>query len=58
MNIYVLVVELCEKFEIVLNELGVVGFLIVIRLDCLLDDVVEYLVELNECIYLWLEFGL
>lgn len=57
-NIYVLFEVLKEKFELFLVEKDVVGFFIVICLDCLLDDVVEYLVDLNKCIYFWVEFGL
>lgn len=52
------VAELREKFETVLNEPGVVGLSIATRPDCLPDDVVEYLAELNERTYLWLELGL
>lgn len=44
---YVFVEVLKEKYEFVLKEDGVVGLLIVIRFDCLFDDVVEYLVEFN-----------
>lgn len=36
-----------EKFEFVFKELGVVGLFIGMCFDCLLDDVVEYLVDLN-----------
>ena len=37
---------------------GVVGLSIATRPDCLPDDVVEYLAELNERTYLWVELGL
>lgn len=47
-----------EKYETVLNEEGVVGLSIATRPDCLPDDVVEYLAELNERTYLWVELGL
>lgn len=47
-----------EKFETVMDEEGVVGLSIATRPDCLPDDVVEYLAELNERTYLWLELGL
>ncbi|MGM7682194.1 TIGR01212 family radical SAM protein [Cytobacillus sp. Hm23] len=47
-----------EKFESVLNLDGVVGLSIATRPDCLPDDVVEYLAELNEKTYLWVELGL
>ena len=47
-----------EKYETVLNQEGVVGLSIATRPDCLPDDVVEYLAELNERTYLWVELGL
>lgn len=47
-----------RTFEPVLEEEGVVGLSIATRPDCLPDDVVEYLAELNERTYLWLELGL
>jgi len=47
-----------EKFESVLNQEGVVGLSIATRPDCLPDDVVQYLAELNERTYLWVELGL
>ncbi|WP_071393785.1 TIGR01212 family radical SAM protein [Bacillus tuaregi] len=47
-----------EKYEAVLNLDGVVGLSIATRPDCLPDDVVDYLAELNERTYLWVELGL
>lgn len=47
-----------HRFEQVINEEGVVGLSIGTRPDCLPDDVVEYLAELNERLYLWVELGL
>ncbi len=47
-----------ETFEPILEQEGVVGISIGTRADCLPDDVVEYLAELNERTYLWLEMGL
>ncbi|QHZ48152.1 TIGR01212 family radical SAM protein [Bacillus sp. NSP9.1] len=47
-----------EKYETVLGLDGVVGLSIATRPDCLPDDVVEYLAELNERTYLWVELGL
>lgn len=47
-----------EKFEAALKIDGVVGLSIGTRPDCLPDDVVEYLAELNERTYLWVELGL
>ncbi|MGM9929917.1 MAG: TIGR01212 family radical SAM protein [Bacillus sp. (in: firmicutes)] len=47
-----------EKFEPALQQEGVIGLSIATRPDCLPDDVVEYLAELNERTYLWVELGL
>jgi len=47
-----------EKFEAALAQPGVVGLSIGTRPDCLPDDVVEYLAELNKRTYLWVELGL
>lgn len=47
-----------EKFDKVLGFDGVVGLSIGTRPDCLPDDVVEYLAELNEKTYLIVELGL
>lgn len=47
-----------EKYEAALQQEGVVGLSIATRPDCLPDDVVEYLAELNERTYLWVELGL
>ncbi|WP_414050400.1 TIGR01212 family radical SAM protein [Macrococcus animalis] len=47
-----------EKYEAALAQPGVVGLSIATRPDCLPDDVVEYLAELNERTYLWVELGL
>jgi uncharacterized protein len=57
-NTYAPVEELKEKFEVILQQEGVVGLSIATRPDCLPDDVVEYLAELNERTYLWVELGL
>ena len=57
-NTYAPVEELREKFEVILEQEGVVGLAIATRPDCLPDDVVEYLAELNERTYLWVELGL
>lgn len=57
-NTHAPVEVLREKFETVLKEDGVVGLSIATRPDCLPDDVVEYLAELNERTYLWIELGL
>ena len=47
-----------ERFEQVLTMPGVVGVSIGTRPDCLPDDVVDYLAELNQRFYLWVELGL
>jgi len=57
-NTHAPVSELREKFESILNMDGVVGLSIATRPDCLPDDVVEYLAELHERTYLWVELGL
>lgn len=57
-NTYAPVEELREMFELILQQEDVVGLSIATRPDCLPDDVVEYLAELNERTYLWVELGL
>lgn len=47
-----------ERFEQVLTLPGVVGISIGTRPDCLPEDVVDYLAELNQRFYLWVELGL
>lgn len=57
-NTYAPLPILKEKFEAVLAQPGVVGLSIATRADCLPDDVVEYLADLNQRTYLWVELGL
>ncbi len=57
-NTYADVATLREKFEAALLEDNVVGLSIATRADCLEDDVVEYLSELNKRTYLIVELGL
>lgn len=57
-NTYAPVEELREYYEVILQQPGVVGLSIATRPDCLPDDVLDYLKELNERTYLWLEMGL
>ncbi|MDQ0208201.1 TIGR01212 family radical SAM protein [Alkalicoccobacillus murimartini] len=57
-NTYAPVETLRNYFEVILKQEGVVGLSIATRPDCLPDDVVEYLAELNERTYLWVELGL
>ncbi|WP_025692208.1 TIGR01212 family radical SAM protein [Paenibacillus zanthoxyli] len=57
-NTYAPVEELREYYEVILEQPGVVGLSIATRPDCLQGDVVDYLAELNERTYLWVEMGL
>lgn len=57
-NTHAPVEVLRKKYETVLGLDEVVGLSIATRPDCLPDDVVEYLAELNERTYLWVELGL
>jgi len=57
-NTYAPVSRLRELFEPALEEDGVVGLSIATRPDCLPDDVVDYLAELNERTSLTVELGL
>ncbi|EOT48774.1 MULTISPECIES: TIGR01212 family radical SAM protein [Enterococcus] len=47
-----------ERFEQVIHLPGVVGLSIGTRPDCLPDDVVDYLAQINQDLYLWVELGL
>ncbi|AIQ11827.1 TIGR01212 family radical SAM protein [Paenibacillus durus] len=57
-NTYAPIEELREYYEVILEQPGVVGLSIATRPDCLQGDVVDYLAELNERTYLWVEMGL
>ncbi|RXZ84132.1 TIGR01212 family radical SAM protein [Paenibacillaceae bacterium] len=57
-NTYAPVAVLREYYEVILSQPGVVGLSIATRPDCLPDDVIDYLAELNERTYLWVEMGL
>ncbi len=57
-NTHAPVAELREKYEQALAEENVVGLSIATRPDCLPDDVIEYLAELNHRTHLWVELGL
>lgn len=57
-NTHAPVEVLRERYEQVLNQPGVVGIMIATRPDCLPDETVEYLAELNERYYMWVELGL
>ncbi len=57
-NTYASADVLRSRFEGVLRQSGVVGISIATRADCLKEDVLEYLSELNERTYLIVELGL
>jgi len=57
-NTYAPVAELREKYEVILEQEGVVGLAIATRPDCLPEDVVDYIAELHARTYLWVELGL
>ena len=57
-NTYAPLEVLKEKYETILEQKDVVGLSISTRPDCLEDDVVEYLGELNKRTNLWVELGL
>lgn len=69
-NTYAPVAELREKFEAALAaEISgagslpgslnhIVGLAVATRPDCLTDEVIDYLAELNERTFLWVELGL
>ena len=57
-NTYAPLEEKKKKYETILAQDDVVGLSISTRPDCLEDDVLEYLAELNERTNLWVELGL
>ncbi|MGC7872815.1 TIGR01212 family radical SAM protein [Desulfosporosinus sp. SYSU MS00001] len=57
-NTYAPIERLRELYEGSLEEEGVVGLSISTRPDCLSDEVINYLDELNQRTYLWVELGL
>lgn len=57
-NTHAPVEVLKERYEQVINEEGVVGICIGTRPDCLPDETIQYLSELNQRYYLWVELGL
>jgi len=57
-NTYAPVETLREYYETILQQEGVIGLSIATRPDCLPDDVVDLLAELNQKTYLWVELGL
>lgn len=57
-NTYAPVDELRRKYEEALNKEGVVAIAIATRPDCLEEDVLDLLDEINKKVYLWIELGL
>lgn len=57
-NTYAPVEELREKYEAALEHPEVVGIAIATRTDCISEDVLNLLSELNEKTFLWVELGL
>lgn len=57
-NTYAPVDKLRDLYETALLNTGVVGLAIATRPDCLPDDVLDLLEELNQRTYLWVEIGL
>ena len=57
-NTYAAVKRLREVYEEALAEENVVGLSISTRPDCLPENVLDYLEELNQRTYLWVELGL
>lgn len=57
-NTYAPVNELREKYEQALKKEGVVALAIATRPDCLDDEVLDLLEEINKNIYTWVELGL
>lgn len=57
-NTYAPIEVLREKYYEAINQENVVGIAIATRPDCLSEQVLDLLEELNNKIYLWLELGL
>lgn len=57
-NTYAPVPALKERFEAALEHPLCAGLAVATRPDCLGDDVLDYLSELNERTFLWVELGL
>lgn len=56
-NTHAPVKELRLLYEKALSVNDIVGLIVATRPDCLADDVLEYLAELHQRCYLWLEIG-
>ena len=57
-NTYAPVEELRQKYDSVLSDPRIKGLVIGTRPDCLQDDVLDLLSEINEKHFLWVELGL
>ncbi|MCO1603463.1 TIGR01212 family radical SAM protein [Desulfosporosinus nitroreducens] len=57
-NTYASLERLREVYEEALEEENVIGLSVSTRPDCLPEDVLDYLEELNRRTYLWVELGL
>ena len=57
-NTYGTLEKLMEHFEEALRQPGIVGLAIATRPDCLPAEVLDYLEELNNRTFLWVELGL
>ena len=57
-NTYGNIEVLREKYEEAIKQEGVVALAIATRPDCLSDEVIELLRELNKRVYIWIELGL
>lgn len=57
-NTYSSYEDLREKYYTAISQEGVVALAIATRPDCLSDDVLDLLTEINDRTYLWMELGL
>lgn len=57
-NTYGELEELKRKYEEALAVADVVGLVIGTRPDCMLDDLLDYLEELNKRTFVWIEYGI
>ena len=57
-NTYSTYEDLKEKYNLAISEEGVVGLAIATRPDCLSEEVLDLLEEMNKKTFLWIELGL
>lgn len=57
-NTYAPIEELKRKYEEAINQEGVVALAIATRPDCLGEDVLDLIEEMNKKLYVWIEIGL